>query len=145
MRIGIWLTMALLGGCFGRNGLGGDDLWGETGGPQVEGDMASTDGSAYVIAGHAWCSGATTPVLSAVGDAGEIWVLHEDFGGQCCESYDVTVEEDGSALNVSYDATSEGDCDCTCAGFTIEYVVGGVEAGDWTVNAGDQSDTVTVP
>ena len=95
--------------------------------------------------GHAWCSDATTPSLSAVGDAGEIWVLHEAFGGECCQSYDIGVATEGDALNVTYDATSAGPCDCDCGGFTIEYVLGGVAPGEWTVHAGNESDAVVVP
>jgi hypothetical protein len=146
MRANIWL-LVLLGGCDSYNGVGGEE-WYATGSEQADAEINAEPPSDLaevptILAGHAWCSGAAETSFDAIGDTGEIWVMHAGFDASCCMSYDIAVAADGANLNVTYTGSGEA-CDCTCEGFSIEYVITGVTPGDWTVNAEDQVSSVTV-
>lgn len=74
--------------------------------------------------------------------AGAIQVLHLNVQDSCCLDHEVKTAVSGTDLTVTYE--SSGDpCDCVC-GYDYSYSVSGLEAGDWTVTAGDSSATVTV-
>ena len=52
-------------------------------------------------------------------------------------------QEDGDTIEVSYELSGRGDCDCMCAN-DIFYTLHGVESGTWTIDAEGVTTTIEV-
>ena len=77
--------------------------------------------------------------------AGTVDVVHDSFDQGCCpDSLAVTISADRETqvMTASYTLGTD-ECDCVCL-LDASYTISGLSAGDWELNAGSVSGTVTV-
>lgn len=90
------------------------------------------------------CGEPTEAIAAAAPAAGTIAVVHDAFTEGCCP-LDVAVHVSAADRVIDVDYTLVDDfCDCVCP-LGVAYDLVGVDAGEWTLNAGGVSAEVTVP
>jgi len=157
-----WLLAAALIGCNGGSDLIGDDIGILNDGDQFtleefdpDMDESSPDGlreieiaTGYQGAYSGQCSDGSDPLMSepmaALGGPNSVEIIHQGVIDGLRPEWVIRGEIDESTrtIRMIYEVTSSEISVETCS-WTLEYVIHGVPAGEWTVEArGDSATTI---
>jgi hypothetical protein len=130
--------LALVPACDTPFGFGGQEL-------EIDGAAeASAPMGEFDSANDTCTEGTVDAALSATGGSGTLDVTHA-FDGDCCAEWvpsAVVSETEEWVIDLAY-TNDAAACDCTC-GFTLEYTLQDVPAGDWTIRADGLEASATV-
>jgi hypothetical protein len=90
------------------------------------------------------CGDPTEVITAEAAEAGTIAVVHGAYAEGCCPvDVAVHVSAGDHVIDVAYTPVDDF-CECICP-LAVGYDLVGVNAGEWTLNAGGVSAAVTVP